>query len=86
MAFTITINVANDALQAEGRDAFVAKYGWEGATVPDPANPGQTIANPRGNTKQKFLEYILKDFYKQVIKSHRNDVAQAAVVVAPVGD
>lgn len=86
MAFTITLNVTNDTLQPEGRDAFANMYSWEGATVPDPNNPGQTIPNPKGATKQQFLEYCLKQYYKEVIRAYRRKTAEQAIVVQPVGD
>jgi len=83
MAFSISFNVTNDALQSEGRDAFASAYNWEGSTV---VINDQSVPNPKGNTKQKFLEYCLKDYYKQIIRSERRKAAEAAIVVPPVGD
>jgi len=52
---------SHDALIA----AFASQYGYQ-ATLPDPANPGQTIPNPQ-STKQfmmaKMTQY-LKDIYR----------------------
>lgn len=86
MAFTVSFNIANDALQAEGRNAFADIYNWAGATIPDPNNPGQTIPNPEGTTKAQFVDFKLKQFYKNVIRAARRKTAEAAIVVAPVGD
>ena len=86
MAFTVSFNIANDALQTEGRNAFAEIYAWAGATVPDPNNPGHTIPNPKGATKQAFLDFKLKQFYKEIILAARRKTAEAAIVVAPVGD
>lgn len=86
MAFTVSFNVANDSLQTEGRNAFAEIYAWAGATVPNPNNPGQTIPNPEGATKAQFVDFKLKQFYKEVIRAARRKTAEAAIVVAPVGD
>ncbi|MBK8150866.1 MAG: hypothetical protein IPK58_22345 [Acidobacteria bacterium] len=86
MAYSVSFNVANDALQAEGRNAFAEIYAWAGATIPDPNNPGQTIPNPVGTTKAQFVDFKLKQFYKEVIRAARRKTAAAAIVVTPVGD
>ncbi len=46
-------------------DAFASQYGYT-ATIPDPANPGQTIANPQSK-KQFFMAKVtlyIKDTYR----------------------
>ncbi len=83
MAFTVTINFANDALNAEMKDAFAAQYSYQ-ATIPDPNDPTKTIANPE--SKAQFRDRKIKEYCKEIIKAHRTQTAKAAVVVAPVPD
>lgn len=83
MSWTLTINFANDALNAESKDAFAAAYGWT-ATVPDPADATKTIPNPE--SKAQFRDRMVKQYCKEIILSQRTKKAQDAVVVAPVPD
>lgn len=47
-------------------DRFCEAYGWT-ATVPDPARPGQTIANPV--TAQEFFNAQLTKYIREVIRA-----------------
>lgn len=63
--YAITIVFKDKASHDAVIAAFASQYGYQ-ATIPDPANPGQTIANPQ-STKQfamaKLTQYI-KDIYR----------------------
>lgn len=63
--FAITIVFKDKASHDAVVAAFASQYGYQ-ATIPDPANAGQTIANPR-STKQFTMAKItqfLKDIYR----------------------
>jgi hypothetical protein len=47
-------------------DRFCETYGWT-ATVPDPARPGQTIANPV--TAQEFFHAQLTKYIREVVRA-----------------
>jgi hypothetical protein len=53
-------------------DSFATAYDYQ-ATVPDPANPGQTIPNPQ--SKQAFFNRRLTLFIRDVHKSEQVKVA-----------
>lgn len=61
----IVIVFKDKAAKDEMIDAFAAQYGYR-ATIPDPANPGQTIANPQ--TKQAFMHRHITAYFRDVAK------------------
>lgn len=56
--------------------SFCDAYGYQ-ATIPDPANPGQTINNPQ--SKQAFYNSKLTEFIKDI---HRSVTIKAAELAA----
>lgn len=64
-------NASKDAII----DAFCAMGGYTD-TVPDPANPGQTIPNPQ--SKQAFYNKRIEAFIRDTYKSYRVSVAEKA--------
>lgn len=78
MAFTITINFANDTMNNRSKDAFATAYGL---TRPDPNNPNKVITM----TKTQNRDYRIKEFIKEITKAEETKIAQAAVV-APVSE
>lgn len=54
-------------------DAFAREYGYQ-AQIPDPVNPGQTIANPQSKTQ--FFNQRLTQYLKEVVKA--DAIKQAA--------
>lgn len=87
MAFTVSVNFTQDALNAESKDAFAVAYGWT-ATVPDPAstpeNPLPPIANPV--SKAQFRDQCVKRYIKDTVHWYRVKQAEAAIAIAPVAD
>lgn len=77
MAFTITINFANDTMNNRSKDAFATAYGL---TRPDPNNPNQVITM----TKTQNRDYRIKEFIKEITKAKEIEAAQAAIVVPVV--
>lgn len=75
ITFTITVSDANGKAAAI-LDAFVKQHGWT-ATIPDPANPGQTIPNPV--TRAQHGKSIIQLFIKESAKAYRaNQEAEKA--------
>lgn len=74
MAWTITINFANDALNAESRNAYATAYGYQD-TINGAPNP---------ESKAQFRERMIKEEIKRVIKGERTKTAYNAVVVTEV--
>lgn len=72
MAFTVTINFANDAMNARIRNAFATAYGYQG-TINGQPNP---------ETKAQFRDRKIKECIKEVVRSVERQAALAAV--APV--
>lgn len=72
MAFTVTINFANDGMNARIRNAFATAYGYQ-----DTIN-GQ----PNPETKAQFRDRKIKEYIKEVVRSVERQAALAAV--APV--
>ena len=64
---TYSTTVPASEVQAH-RDAFAAKYNWEGPTVPD--GLGGTKPNPRGTTQDDFIDWIIRDIFRQVLESY----------------
>lgn len=63
--FAITIVFKDKASHDAMIAAFASQYGYS-ATIPDPANPGQTLPNPQSTkqfTMSKITQY-LKDIYR----------------------
>lgn len=59
-------------------DSFATAYGYQ-ATIPDPANPGQTINNPQ--SKQAFYNARLTDFIRDIYRSVTIRAAEVAAAV-----
>lgn len=76
MAFTVTINFANDAMNARIRNAFASAYGYQ-----DTIN-GQ----PNPETKAQFRDRKIKEFIKGITFAEERKAALAAVVDPTVGD
>lgn len=72
----ITLNI-KDSLLAKEIDAVAAMNGWT-ETIPDPANPEQTIPNI---TKEVFFKKQIKAWLRNQAVEHANRVALASVVV-----
>lgn len=72
MAFTVTINFANDAMNARIRNAFATAYGYQN-TINGQPNP---------ETKAQFRDRKIKEYIKEVVRSVERQAALAAV--APV--
>lgn len=64
-------NTSKDALI----DAFAAEYSYQ-AIVPNPAIPGQTMANPQ--SKQGFFNEKLSVYLKDIYKAHKTKAAAKA--------
>lgn len=80
---TMTITIP-DAQLNRVRDAFAAAYGYS-ATVPDPANPGQTIPNPENKTQ--FTQRMVRKYMHEVVKGYEatkdaETARQAAIIKA----
>ena len=73
-AISLTIK---DTLYAKEVEAVAAMNGWK-ATIPDPANPEQTIPNV---TKEAFLKQQVKAWLRNQAIEHANRTALAGVVV-----
>ena len=73
-----TINITiKDILLAKEIEAVAAMNGWT-ETIPDPANPEQTIPNI---TKEVFFKKQLKAWARNQAVEYANRTALAAVVV-----
>ena len=72
----ITLNI-KDNLLAKEIDAVAAMNGWT-ETIPDPANPEQTIPNI---TKEQFLKKQIKAWLRNQAVEHANRQALASVTV-----
>ena len=73
-----TINITiKDILLAKEIEAVAAMNGWT-ATIPDPANPEQTIPNI---TKEVFFKRQIKAWAKNQAVEFANRTALAAVVI-----
>lgn len=73
-----TINITiKDALYAKEVEAVAAMNGWT-ETIPDPANPEQTIPNI---TKEAFFKKQIKAWARNQAIEYANRVALASVVV-----
>ena len=87
MAWTLTVNFVNDALNAESKDAFAVQYKWT-ATIADPAStPSVTLPNiPNPVSKAQFRDQCVKKFVKDCVAWYRTDTAEKAIVVVAVPD
>ena len=74
---TISITV-RDSLLAKEVEAVAAMNGWT-ETIPDPANPEQTIPNPV--TKEAFFKQQIKAWARNQAVEYANRQALASVVV-----
>ena len=72
----ISITV-RDSLLAKEVEAVAAMNGWT-ETIPDPANPEQTIPNI---TKEQFFKKQLKAWARNQAVEHANRVAISSVSV-----
>jgi len=61
-----TIEYRDATAKQQVIDAFAAARGYQD-TIPDPANPGQVIANPQ--TKQQFFNAALTQFLRDTYKT-----------------
>jgi len=66
-----------DTLYAKEIEAVAAMNGWT-ETIPDPANPEQTIPNI---TKEQFFKKQIKAWARNQLIEHSNRVALASVSV-----
>lgn len=66
-----------DILYTKEVDAIAAMNGWT-ETIPDPANPEQTIPNI---TKEQFFKKQIKAWARNQAVEYSNRVALASVVV-----
>jgi len=66
-----------DTLYAKEVEAVAAMNGWTG-TIPDPANPEQTIPNI---SKEQFFKRQIKAWARNQLVEHSNRTAIASVVV-----
>lgn len=73
MGFAVSVNFANDGMNARIKQAFAAVYGL---TVPDPNDPTQTITL----TPAQNRDYRIKQFIKEIVRSAES---QAAIVALP---
>ena len=78
MNISLTIK---DTLYAKEVEAVAAMNGWT-ATIPDPANPEQTIPNI---TKEVFFKRQLKAWARNQAVEYANRTALAAVVMEADG-
>lgn len=62
---------------------FAAATGWQ-ATVPDPANPGQTLPNPL--TRAKWLDARIDSHVRAVVRDYRLAVARATAEAGALAD
>ena len=69
--FTLTINFANDAMNARIRNAFATAYGYQD-TIDGEPNP---------ETKAQFRDTRIKEYIKEIVKSVETQAALAAVPV-----
>jgi len=74
MNISLTIK---DTLYAKGVEAVAAMNGWT-ETIPDPANPEQTIPNI---TKEQFFKRQIKAWARNQVVEFANRQALAAVVM-----
>ena len=74
MNISLTIR---DNLYAKEVEAVAAMNGWT-ETIPDPANPGQTIPNI---TKEQFFKRQIKAWARNQAVEFANRTALAAVVM-----
>ena len=72
----ITLNI-KDTLLAKEIEAIAAMNGWT-ETIPDPANPEQTIPNI---TKEQFFKKQIKAWLRNQAVEHANRIALASVAV-----
>lgn len=77
MAWTETINFANDTMNARSRDAFAAAYGWS-ATLPDGSNNPETKAQHRARR--------IKEYIKEVVFAEERKAAMAAILEPTIQD
>ena len=75
-AFTVTINFANDAMNARIRNAFASAYGYQ-----DTIN-----GSPNPESKARFRARKIKEYIKEVTRSVERAEAVAAVPVTTVED
>ena len=66
-----------DSLLAKEVEAVAAMNGWA-ATIPDPANPDQTIPNI---TKEAFFKRQIKAWARNQAAEYANRTAMAAVAM-----
>lgn len=79
---TLVITVP-DAQVQRVLDAFAATYSYS-ATIPDPANEGQTLPNPE--TKTQFCRRMLRRYIVDVVKAYEStSAAEAARTTAAAG-
>lgn len=73
-----TINLVftvSDGTVAAIKNDFAAQQGWT-ATIPDPQNPGQTIANPE--SQNAFIKRNIGEYIKNTVRTKRmRDVEMA---------
>jgi hypothetical protein len=93
MAFTITINFADDALASEIRNAYAKQFDYQDnvanpsynpALPIDPVTNPVTIANPE--TKAQFRDRIIKREIKNCVKWYRYEIAKEAISIPDVAD
>lgn len=70
----ITIQIP-DAQMANVVEAFTKQYGYQD-TIPDPANPGQTIPNPE--TKNQFVQKMIRNYIKETVAGYQGMAANQA--------
>lgn len=76
---TITVTIPAGAV-TRVLNAFGSAYGYK-ATIPDPANHGQTIPNPQ--TLAVFAQLRVKDFIQDLVRSQEAvSAAETARAVA----
>ena len=73
---TVNINI-KDSLLAKEVEAVAAMNGWT-ETIPDPANPEQTIPNI---TKEQFFKKQIKAWLRNQAVEYANRQALASVTV-----
>ena len=77
MAWTETVNFANDTMNARSRDAFATAYGWS-ATLPN--------GSPNPESKAQHRARKVKEYIKEITRSEETKAALAAVVPAVTQD
>jgi hypothetical protein len=75
---TLTYDTGNVSL-TRIQDGLSGAYGWT-ATIPDPANPAQTIPNPE--TKAQFARRVVGNFIRTTVRNQEAAVAKAAAEAA----